>query len=85
MYLPNMQIRNTILSKSSRIPYEMDTGTTVNPIAHPMQAASEVMGKMGVSEMSPQKMSLFQSATEGPAEIAAKISGVKEGISDKIE
>jgi hypothetical protein len=57
------------------------TGTTADPLAHPMQAASELLAKVGVSEMSPQKTSLFQSAAEGPAEIAAKITGVKEGTS----
>ena len=57
------------------------TGTTVNLMAHPMQAASEMIAKVNpMSELGPQKMSLFQSATEGPAEIAAKITGVKEGM-----
>lgn len=55
-------------------------GTTADPIAHPMQAASELLAKVGVSELGPQKTSIFQSATEGTAEIAAKITGVKEGF-----
>ena len=29
-----------------------------------------------MSELEPQKMSFFQSATEGPAEIAAKIGSI---------
>jgi hypothetical protein len=55
-------------------------GTTVNTMTHPMQAASEMISKVNpMSEFGPQKMSLFQSATEGPAEIAAKTAGVMEG------
>lgn len=49
-----------------------------NKIQHPLRATEEaIMGSKGDSR--PSRMSHFMSANEGPAEIAAKISGVNRG------
>lgn len=50
-----------------------------NPLVHPLQATAQAIGASGGDPRLAQKMSHFQSANEGPAEIAAKISGVNTG------
>lgn len=55
------------------------TGTTANPIAHPVQAAAEVMAKMGVSELGPQKTSLFNQ----PSKVLRKL-GPRLQVSKKV-
>lgn len=49
-----------------------------NPIQHPLSAIASGIGAAG-GDPRPNKMSHFMSANEGPAEIAAKISGVNLG------
>jgi catalase len=44
--------------------------------AHPIQAAERAYGAAGGDPRVMQRSSLFQSANEGPAEIAAKLTGV---------
>ena len=48
-------------------------------ISHPLQATAEVIGSMGLDPRVTQKASFFMGANEGPAEVAAKISGLKAG------
>ncbi|KAH6906234.1 catalase [Coprinopsis sp. MPI-PUGE-AT-0042] len=43
-----------------------------NPLAHPVQAAQEVMGSMGVDPRPMQRSSTFMNANEGPASIISK-------------
>ena len=50
-----------------------------NPLMHPLQATAQAIGASGADPRLAQQMSHFQSANEGPAEIAAKISGVNTG------
>ena len=50
-----------------------------NPLVHPLQATMQAIGAAGGDPRLAQKMSDFQGANEGPAEIAAKISGVNTG------
>ncbi|KAG2011224.1 heat-induced catalase [Coprinopsis cinerea AmutBmut pab1-1] len=47
-----------------------------NPLTHPMQAAKEAMGAVGVDPRPMQRTSTFMNANDGPAEIIAKVSGV---------
>ncbi|MCJ1353651.1 MAG: hypothetical protein MMC33_003638 [Icmadophila ericetorum] len=56
-----------------------NVGTTGNPLAHPLQAAIGAIGNAGGDPRPMQKASFFQGANDGPAEIAAMISGVKQG------
>ena len=49
-----------------------------NPIQHPLQATAAAIGGAG-GDPRPNRASLFMGANEGPAEIAAKISGVNLG------
>ena len=49
-----------------------------NPIQHPLAATASAIGAAGADPRG-NKTSLFMSANEGPAEIAAKISGVNAG------
>ncbi|KAK5948556.1 hypothetical protein OHC33_010452 [Knufia fluminis] len=48
-------------------------------MAHPIQAAAEAVGSFGADPRLPQRATLFQGANEGPATVAAKISGVVQG------
>ncbi|KAF3297966.1 hypothetical protein TWF132_004110 [Orbilia oligospora] len=52
-----------------------NTGTG-SPLKHPLKAASEIAGSLGVDPRAAQRASLFQGANDGPAITAAKISGV---------
>jgi catalase len=56
----------------------MATGSN-NPLQHPLQAVTEAIGSAGVDPRPIQLSSHFQSANEGPAKIAAKITGVNSG------
>ena len=47
-------------------------------IQHPLQATASAIGSAG-GDLRTNRALLFQSANEGPAEIAAKISGVSQG------
>lgn len=47
-------------------------------VTHPLQATAQAIGAAG-GDPRPNRMSHFMSANEGPAEIAAKISGVSLG------
>lgn len=47
-------------------------------VEHPLQATAAAIGAAG-GDPRPNRASLFMSANEGPAEIAAKISGVNLG------
>ena len=49
-----------------------------NPVQHPLAATASAIGAAG-GDPRGNKTSLFMSANEGPAEIAAKISGVNTG------
>lgn len=49
-----------------------------NPIQHPLAATASAIGAAG-GDPRGNKTSHFMSANEGPAEIAAKISGVNAG------
>lgn len=49
-----------------------------NPIQHPLAATASAIGAAG-GDPRGNKISHFMSANEGPAEIAAKISGVNLG------
>lgn len=55
-----------------------NVGST-NPVMHPLQATAHAIGAAGGDPRLAQKMSHFQGANEGPAEVAAKISGVNTG------
>jgi len=48
-----------------------------NPLEHPLQAASSMLGKAGVDPRPMQHASLFMNANDGPAVIASRISGVQ--------
>ena len=50
-----------------------------NPTQHPLQAVTAAIGSAGGDPRATQRASFFQNANEGPAEIAAKISGVNQG------
>lgn len=50
----------------------------INPIQHPLAATASAIGAAG-GDPRANKTSHFMSANEGPAEIAAKISGVNLG------
>jgi len=45
---------------------------------HPIQAAGKVFGAMGGDPRALQRSSLFQGANDGPAAVAAKLTGVSE-------
>lgn len=49
-----------------------------NPVQHPLQATASAIGAAG-GDPRTNRASFFQGANEGPAEIAAKISGVNLG------
>lgn len=49
-----------------------------NPVQHPLQATASAIGAAG-GDPRPNRSSLFMGANEGPADIAAKISGVNLG------
>lgn len=46
--------------------------------AHPVQAIGKAIGQMGGDPRALQRSSLFQGANEGPASVAAKLTGVSE-------
>ncbi|KAK5091375.1 hypothetical protein LTR05_001558 [Lithohypha guttulata] len=48
-------------------------------MAHPLQAVAEAAGAVGADPRLPQRATLFQGANEGPATVAAKISGMVSG------
>ncbi|KAJ9164779.1 Heme-dependent catalase [Coniochaeta hoffmannii] len=50
-----------------------------NPLQHPISAATAAIGAQVAGERRTPRMSHMQSANEGPADIAMKISGVIEG------
>src|SRR4051794_8078163 len=50
-----------------------------NMAAHPIQTAAEVVGSAGGDPRPMQRTSLFQSANDGPAVIASKITGLSSG------
>jgi hypothetical protein len=50
-----------------------------NPLQHPLQSASSAIGAAGLDPRPMQNASLFQGANEGPAKVASKITGMKEG------
>lgn len=50
-----------------------------NPLQHPLQSASSAMGSAGLDPRPMQNASLFQGANEGPAKVASKITGMKQG------
>lgn len=50
-----------------------------NPLQHPLQSVSSAIGASGLDPRPLQNASLFQGANEGPAKVAAKITGLKEG------
>lgn len=50
-----------------------------NPFTNPLQAIEGIIGSVGADPRMMQKSSLFMSANEGPASIAAKITGVVSG------
>lgn len=52
--------------------------SATNPVAHPIQAAQEALGAVGVDPRPMQRASTFMNANEGPAEIIAKVSGVQK-------
>ena len=49
-----------------------------NPVQHPLQATASAIGAAG-GDPRPNRSSLFMGANDGPAEIAAKITGVNLG------
>lgn len=51
----------------------------MNMAAHPLQSAAEAVGSVGADPRPMQRGSLFQSANEGPAVIASKITGLTKG------
>ena len=57
---------------------EMSKAGATSAVQHPLQATSSAIAGAG-GDPRPNRTSLFQSANEGPAEIAAKISGVTLG------
>lgn len=46
---------------------------------HPMQAAAEAVGAVGGDPRVAQRSTLFMGANDGPATVAAKISGMVSG------
>ena len=56
----------------------MSNAGATSAIQHPLQATASAIAGAG-ADPRPNRTSLFQSANEGPAEIAAKISGVTLG------
>lgn len=50
-----------------------------NPLEHPIQAAKSAMGAMGGDPRVEQRASTFMNHNEGPAAIAAKVTGVVKG------
>ena len=59
-------------------PVEMSNAGATSAMQHPLQATASAIAGAG-ADPRPNRTSLFQSANEGPAEIAAKISGVTLG------
>ena len=57
---------------------KMSNAGATSAIQHPLQATASAIAGAG-ADPRPNRTSLFQSANEGPAEIAAKISGVTLG------
>ena len=55
----------------------MTTATLQASLQHPLQAAQDVAGNLGMDPRPIQKSSFFQGANDGPAETAAKITGVQ--------
>ena len=51
----------------------------MNSVAHPLQTAAEAVGSAGGDPRPMQRASLFQSANDGPAVIASKITGLTSG------
>jgi len=51
----------------------------MNMAQHPLQAIGQAIGEAGGDPRPMQRSSLFQSANEGPATIAAKLTGVSKG------
>jgi len=50
-----------------------------NPLTHPVEAAQSALGSAGADPRVMQRSSTFMYHNEGPAEVAAKITGVTEG------
>lgn len=50
-----------------------------NPLQHPLQTVSAAIGAAGVDPRPLQNSTLFQGANEGPAAVASKITGLKQG------
>lgn len=50
-----------------------------NLMAHPIQAAAEAVGAVGGDPRVAQRSTLFQGANDGPATVAAKITGMVSG------
>ena len=57
---------------------KMSNAGATSAVQHPLQATASAIAGAG-ADPRPNRTSLFQSANEGPAEIAAKISGVTLG------
>ncbi|PWW73282.1 catalase [Tuber magnatum] len=57
----------------------MTSKSSDNPITHPTQAAASALGVAGVDPSAGQKKLFFQQHNSGPAEIAARITGVVTG------
>lgn len=48
-------------------------------MAHPIQAIEQAVGVAGVDPRATQLSSLFQGANDGPAKVAAKLTGLQHG------
>ncbi|KAI9796014.1 MAG: hypothetical protein M1835_004789 [Candelina submexicana] len=57
----------------------MTSSSSSNPAQHPLQAVTAAIGSAGGDPRALQRSSFFQNANDGPAVIAAKISGVNQG------
>lgn len=68
-----------ILSFSDSLAKMTSNLASGNALRHPMQAVAAVAGSVGMDPRPLQKSSFFQGANNGPAEVAAMISGVVDG------
>lgn len=78
--LPTFPTSNNIFQSFVLPPksVEMSNAGATSAVQHPLQATAAAIAGAG-ADPRPNRTSLFQSANEGPAEIAAKISGVTLG------
>ena len=78
--LPTFPTSNNIFQSFVLPPnsVEMSNAGATSAVQHPLQATASAIAGAG-ADPRPNRTSLFQSANEGPAEIAAKISGVTLG------